>query len=76
MTLEELKQDNEKAYKSLIDFWAELSRISILNAKHDIEDNLYDRYDLNETENGLLFTDSHAGDTFIYDEEADAWYSY
>jgi hypothetical protein len=47
-----------------------------LNAKHDIEDNLDDRYDLNETENGLLFTDSHAGDTFIYDEEADAWYNY
>jgi len=76
MTLEELKQINWKAYRKLIDFWSELSRISILNAKHDIEDNLDDRYDLNETEYGLLFTDSHAGDTFVYDEEADAWYNY
>jgi hypothetical protein len=76
MTLEELKQENEKAHKSLIDFWAELSRISIWSAKLDIEHGLDWRYDLNETENGLLFTDSHAGDTFVYDEEADAWYNY
>ena len=73
MTLEELKQINWKAYRSLIDFWSELSRISVLRAKIDIEDDLGSRYTLEEGVNGITFYDSHTGDVFIYNEKKDSW---
>jgi hypothetical protein len=73
MTLEELKQINWKAYRSLIDFWSELSRISVLRAKIDIEDDLGSRYTLEEGFNGITFSDSQTGDVFIYNEKKDSW---
>jgi hypothetical protein len=73
MTLEELKQINWKAYRSLIDFWSELSRISVLRAKIDIEDDLGSRYTLEEGVNGITFYDSQTGDVFIYNEKKDSW---
>jgi hypothetical protein len=75
MTLEELKQKNPRAYRSLILFWAELSRISELEAKNDIEDDLGDRYFIDD-EDLLYFIDTHAGDSFYYDEEVDKWHFY
>ena len=66
MTLEELEQENVKAYTALIDLWSELTRISSLRAKRDIEDDLGSRYTLQEYFNGVAFTDAHTGDIFFY----------
>lgn len=73
MTLEELKQFNWKAYRSLLDFWSELSRISVLRAKTDIEDDMGSRYTLEEGDKGITFTDAHTGDVFVYSEKDDVW---
>ena len=66
MTLEQLKQENEKAYTALIDLWSDLLRISSYMAKDDIEDDLGSRYTLQEYFNGVAFTDAHTGDIFFY----------
>ena len=66
MTLEQLEQENVKAYTALIDLWSELTRISSLRAKRDIEDDLGSRYTLQEYFNGVAFTDAHTGDIFFY----------
>lgn len=67
MTLEQLEQENVKAYTALIDLWSELTRISSLRAKRDIEDDLGSRYTLQEDLNGdITFTDAHTGDIFFY----------
>lgn len=74
MTLEELEQENVKAYTALIDLWSELTRISSLRAKRDIEDDLGSRYTLQEDLNGgITFTDAHTGDIFLYYNEEGYW---
>lgn len=73
MTLDELKRLNWKAYRSLLDFWSELSRISIRRARIDLAEDLGSRYTLEEGDKGITFTDSHAGDVFVYSEKDDVW---
>jgi hypothetical protein len=73
MTLEQLEQENVKAYTALIDLWSELSRISSLRAKRDIEDDLGSRYTLQEGFNCITFTDAHTGDIFFYYNGEDYW---
>jgi hypothetical protein len=73
MTLEELEQENVKAYTALIDLWSELTRISSLRAKRDIEDDLGSRYTLQEDFNGITFTDAHTGDIFFYYKGEGYW---
>jgi hypothetical protein len=73
MTLEDLKQENEKAYTALIDLWSDLLRISSYMAKDDIEDDLGSRYTLQEYFNGVAFTDAHTGDIFFYYKGEGYW---
>ncbi len=73
MKLPELKEKNWKAYTALIDFWAELSRISMIAAKRDIKEDLGFRYSLSEKSGKFTFEDYHTGDTFIYDEINNEW---
>jgi hypothetical protein len=73
LDLDELKIENWKAYTALIDFWAELSRTSLIVAKNDIKMDLGSRYDLLKSGDGIFFVDNLSGDKFFYDEGKSEW---
>jgi hypothetical protein len=73
MNLTDLKKEHSSAHDSLIDMWAELSRISIASAKRDIKEDLGIRYVIEKKGTSLVFKDGHAGDIFVYDATQDIW---
>lgn len=73
MNLNDLKKEHPIAHASLIDMWAEVSRISIASAKRDIKEDLGIRYVIEKKGTSLVFKDGHAGDIFVYDATQDIW---
>lgn len=69
MTLAELKKHNPKAHSTLVEMWAELSRISTSSAKRDLKENMDSRYKIKTKGEKLIFTDDEAGDTFQFNGE-------
>jgi len=73
MNLKDLKTENPSAHASLIDMWAEESRVSITSAERDIKEDLGIRYVIEKKGTSLVFKDGHAGDIFVYDATQDIW---
>jgi hypothetical protein len=73
LNLVELKNENWKAYTALIDFWAELSRTSLIVAKNDIKTDLGYRYSLVQESDGIFFIDNLSGDKFLYNDKKSEW---